>query len=70
MTTRAAVRADLGGTGVNGLLVFGFVLGAGGGAALGLLGLALAVLAGAARAGRCCPGCARWACPAGSGADC
>ncbi|WFF09332.1 hypothetical protein O7622_12610 [Micromonospora sp. WMMD1076] len=52
VTTRAAVRADLGGTGVNGLLVFGFVLGAGGGAALGLLGLALAVLAGARSRGQ------------------
>ncbi|MFF0876614.1 FtsX-like permease family protein [Micromonospora aurantiaca (nom. illeg.)] len=52
VTTRSAVRADLGGTGVNGLLVFGFVLGAGGGAALGLLGLALAVLAGARSRGQ------------------
>ncbi|MFC0095929.1 FtsX-like permease family protein [Micromonospora marina] len=52
VTTRSAVRADLGGAGVNGLLVFGFVLGAGGGAALGLLGLALAVLAGARSRGQ------------------
>ncbi|MEU1810489.1 FtsX-like permease family protein [Micromonospora aurantiaca (nom. illeg.)] len=52
VTTRSAVRADLGGSGVNGLLVFGFVLGAGGGAALGLLGLALAVLAGARSRGQ------------------
>nr|WP_030503023.1 FtsX-like permease family protein [Micromonospora purpureochromogenes] len=52
VTTRSAVRADLGGTGVNGLLVFGFALGAGGGAVLGLLGLALAVLAGARSRGQ------------------
>ncbi|MFJ5544692.1 FtsX-like permease family protein [Micromonospora chalcea] len=52
VTTRSAVRADLGGTGVNGLLVFGFALGAGGGALLGLLGLALAVLAGARSRGQ------------------
>jgi putative ABC transport system permease protein len=45
--TWSAVRAELGGSGVNGLLVFGFTLGAAGGAALGLLALAFAVLAGA-----------------------
>lgn len=43
--TRAAVRADLGGSGVNGLLVFGFAIGAAGGGVLGLLALAFAVLA-------------------------
>ncbi|WP_433286371.1 FtsX-like permease family protein [Micromonospora sp. CA-244673] len=47
VTTRSAVRAELGGSGVNGLLVFGFTMGAAGGAALGLLALAFAVLAGA-----------------------
>lgn len=52
VTSRAAVRAELGGSGVNGLLVFGFVLGAGGGAVLGLLGLAFAVLAGARSRGQ------------------
>ncbi|WP_200209206.1 ABC transporter permease [Micromonospora coerulea] len=45
--TWSAVRAELGGSGVNGLLVFGFTIGAVGGAALGLLALAFAVLAGA-----------------------
>ncbi|MCW3813275.1 ABC transporter permease [Micromonospora sp. DR5-3] len=45
--TRSAVRAELGGSGVNGLLVFGFTMGAAGGGALGLLALAFAVLAGA-----------------------
>ncbi|MDZ5443247.1 hypothetical protein U2F26_10950 [Micromonospora sp. 4G57] len=45
--TWSAVRAELGGSGVNGLLVFGFAIGAAGGAALGLLALAFAVLAGA-----------------------
>ncbi|MFG2055146.1 FtsX-like permease family protein [Micromonospora sp. NPDC048930] len=45
--TRSAVRADLGGSGVNGLLVFGFTIGAVGGGLLGLLALAFAVLAGA-----------------------
>ncbi|MGW5670683.1 FtsX-like permease family protein [Micromonospora sp. NPDC003776] len=43
--TRTAVRAELGGSGVNGLLVFGFAIGAAGGGALGLLALAFAVLA-------------------------
>ncbi|WFE39139.1 FtsX-like permease family protein [Micromonospora sp. WMMD998] len=52
VTTRSAVRAELGGSGVNGLLVFGFALGAGGGAVLGLLGLAFAVLAGARSRGQ------------------
>ncbi|PTA42857.1 FtsX-like permease family protein [Micromonospora sp. RP3T] len=52
VTSRADVRAELGGSGVNGLLVFGFVLGAGGGAVLGLLGLAFAVLAGARSRGQ------------------
>ncbi|MFI2713108.1 FtsX-like permease family protein [Micromonospora sp. NPDC018662] len=52
VTSRAAVRAELGGSGVNGLLVFGFALGAGGGAVLGLLGLAFAVLAGARSRGQ------------------
>ncbi|MFG2107855.1 FtsX-like permease family protein [Micromonospora chersina] len=47
VTTRSAVRAELGGSGVNGLLVFGFTIGAAGGAVLGLLALAFAVLAGA-----------------------
>ncbi|MFD2764766.1 FtsX-like permease family protein [Micromonospora eburnea] len=42
---RSAVRAELGGSGVNGLLVFGFVVGAVGGGLLGLLALAFAVLA-------------------------
>jgi putative ABC transport system permease protein len=41
------VRAELGGSGVNGLLVFGFTVGAVGGGVLGLLALAFAVLAGA-----------------------
>ncbi|WP_446219224.1 FtsX-like permease family protein [Micromonospora sp. IBHARD004] len=45
--TWSAVRAELGGSGVNGLLVFGFTIGAAGGTALGLLALAFAVLAGA-----------------------
>ncbi|MFR9774964.1 FtsX-like permease family protein [Micromonospora sp. MS34] len=45
--TRSAVRAELGGSGVNGLLVFGFTIGAVGGGLLGLLALAFAVLAGA-----------------------
>ncbi|MET7967440.1 FtsX-like permease family protein [Micromonospora sp. NPDC005305] len=45
VTVRSAVRAELGGSGVNGLLVFGFTIGAIGGAALGLLALAFAVLA-------------------------
>jgi putative ABC transport system permease protein len=44
---RSAVRAELGGSGVNGLLVFGFTIGAIGGGVLGLLALAFAVLAGA-----------------------
>ncbi|MFG1676699.1 FtsX-like permease family protein [Micromonospora sp. NPDC049282] len=52
VTSRAEVRAELGGSGVNGLLVFGFALGAGGGAVLGLLGLAFAVLAGARSRGQ------------------
>ncbi|MEU8261236.1 FtsX-like permease family protein [Micromonospora sp. NPDC048999] len=43
--TRSEVRAELGGSGVNGLLVFGFVIGAVGGGVLGLLALAFAVLA-------------------------
>ena len=43
--TRSAVRAELGGSGVNGLLVFGFTVGAVGGGVLGLLALAFAVLA-------------------------
>ncbi|MFJ8577762.1 FtsX-like permease family protein [Micromonospora sp. NPDC093277] len=43
--TRSAVRAELGGSGVNGLLVFGFAVGAVGGGLLGLLALAFAVLA-------------------------
>ncbi|MFU8850645.1 hypothetical protein ACNAW0_06635 [Micromonospora sp. SL1-18] len=43
--TRSAVRAELGGSGVNGLLVFGFTIGAVGGGVLGLLALAFAVLA-------------------------
>ncbi|MET8834264.1 FtsX-like permease family protein [Micromonospora sp. NPDC004540] len=47
VTTRSAVRAELGGSGVNGLLVFGFTIGAVGGGVLGLLALAFAVLAGA-----------------------
>lgn len=47
VTTRSAVRAELGGSGVNGLLVFGFAIGAVGGGVLGLLALAFAVLAGA-----------------------
>ncbi|SCF30211.1 putative ABC transport system permease protein [Micromonospora viridifaciens] len=42
---RADVRAELGGSGVNGLLVFGFTVGAVGGGVLGLLALAFAVLA-------------------------
>ncbi|MGC4896505.1 FtsX-like permease family protein [Micromonospora sp. DT31] len=50
--SRATVRAELGGSGVNGLLVFGFALGAVGGAALGLLALALTVLAGARERGQ------------------
>ncbi|MFC4145281.1 FtsX-like permease family protein [Micromonospora mangrovi] len=45
--TWSDVRAELGGSGVNGLLVFGFTTGAVGGALLGLLALAFAVLAGA-----------------------
>ncbi|QLQ40012.1 FtsX-like permease family protein [Micromonospora robiginosa] len=52
VTSRSEVRAELGGSGVNGLLVFGFALGAGGGAVLGLLGLAFAVLAGARSRGQ------------------
>ncbi|SCG71640.1 FtsX-like permease family protein [Micromonospora coxensis] len=47
VTTWAAERERLGGSGVNGLLVFGFAVGAAGGALLGLLALAFAVLAGA-----------------------
>ncbi|MEU4480004.1 FtsX-like permease family protein [Micromonospora sp. NPDC023966] len=47
VTTRSAVRAELGGSGVNGLLVFGFAIGGIGGGVLGLLALAFAVLAGA-----------------------
>ncbi|MFE9654811.1 hypothetical protein [Micromonospora sp. NPDC006431] len=47
LRVRSAVRAELGGSGVNGLLVFGFTMGAAGGGALGLLALAFAVLAGA-----------------------
>ncbi|MGR6318084.1 ABC transporter permease [Micromonospora soli] len=50
--TRSAVRAELGGSGVNGLLVFGFSIGAVGGGALGLLALAFAVLAGARSRGQ------------------
>ncbi|MGK5445377.1 FtsX-like permease family protein [Micromonospora sp. URMC 105] len=47
VTTWAAERERLGGSGVNGLLVFGFAAGAAGGGLLGLLALAFAVLAGA-----------------------
>ncbi|TDC73435.1 FtsX-like permease family protein [Micromonospora sp. KC606] len=47
VTTWAAERERLGGSGVNGLLVFGFATGGVGGALLGLLALAFAVLAGA-----------------------
>ncbi|TDB75607.1 FtsX-like permease family protein [Micromonospora sp. KC723] len=47
VTTWTAERDRLGGSGVNGLLVFGFVTGASGGGVLGLLALAFAVLAGA-----------------------
>ncbi|MGN9914840.1 FtsX-like permease family protein [Micromonospora palomenae] len=47
VTTWAAERERLGGSGVNGLLVFGFASGAAGGGVLGLLALAFAVLAGA-----------------------
>ncbi|MEU5787335.1 FtsX-like permease family protein [Micromonospora purpureochromogenes] len=47
VTTWAAERERLGGSGVNGLLVFGFATGAAGGGLLGLLALAFAVLAGA-----------------------
>ncbi|SBT36914.1 FtsX-like permease family protein [Micromonospora auratinigra] len=50
--TRSAVRAELGGSGVNGLLVFGFTIGAVGGGLLGLLALAFAVLAGARARGQ------------------
>ncbi|PWU53975.1 hypothetical protein DLJ46_00435, partial [Micromonospora globispora] len=50
--TWAAVRAELGGSGVNGLLVFGFTIGAVGGGVLGLLALAFAVLAGARSRGQ------------------
>ncbi|MEO3776889.1 ABC transporter permease [Micromonospora sp. B11E3] len=47
VSTWSAHRAQLGGAGVNGVLVFGFATGAAGGAALGLLALAFVVLAGA-----------------------
>ncbi|TDC38551.1 FtsX-like permease family protein [Micromonospora sp. KC213] len=47
VTTWTAERNRLGGSGVNGLLVFGFATGGVGGAVLGLLALAFAVLAGA-----------------------
>ncbi|WP_229401278.1 FtsX-like permease family protein [Micromonospora okii] len=47
VTTWRQARHQLGGGGANGLLVFGFAAGAAGGAALGLLAVAFAVLAGA-----------------------
>ncbi|MEV1330576.1 FtsX-like permease family protein [Micromonospora costi] len=50
--TWADTRAQLGGGGANGLLVFGFVSGAAGGTLLGLLAIAFTVLAGARARGR------------------
>ncbi|WP_320064698.1 FtsX-like permease family protein [Micromonospora sp. RTGN7] len=52
VTTWRGARDSLGGGGANGLLVFGFVAGAAGGAALGLLAIAFAVLAGARARGQ------------------
>ncbi|MGI5522627.1 FtsX-like permease family protein [Micromonospora sp. CA-259024] len=50
--TRAGVRRDLGNGGANGVLAFGFVAGAVGGTALGLLAIAFTVLAGARARGQ------------------
>ncbi|MGC4805572.1 FtsX-like permease family protein [Micromonospora sp. DT233] len=52
VTTWRGARDVLGGVGANGLLVFGFVAGAAGGAVLGLLAIAFAVLAGARARGQ------------------
>ncbi|MEV4760323.1 FtsX-like permease family protein [Micromonospora sp. NPDC049559] len=52
VTYRSTVRAELDRGGANGLLSFGFVAGASGGAGLGLLAVAFAVLAGARARGR------------------
>ncbi|SIN39834.1 FtsX-like permease family protein [Micromonospora cremea] len=50
--TRAGVRRDLGNGGANGVLAFGFVVGAVGGTVLGLLAIAFTVLAGARARGQ------------------
>ncbi|MCX4473691.1 hypothetical protein OOK41_25880 [Micromonospora sp. NBC_01655] len=52
VTTWRDARDSLGGGGANGLLVFGFAAGAAGGAVLGLLAIAFAVLAGARARGQ------------------
>ncbi|WP_460806441.1 ABC transporter permease family protein [Micromonospora zhanjiangensis] len=52
LTSRATAHADLDSGGANGVLLFGIVLGVAGGAVLGLLAIAFAVLAGAQTRGR------------------
>jgi putative ABC transport system permease protein len=52
VTDWSAIRARLGGGGANGMLFFGFGAGTAGGAMLGLLAIAFAVLAGARARGR------------------
>ncbi|MFC4021883.1 FtsX-like permease family protein [Micromonospora sp. GCM10011542] len=52
VSTRADVRRDLGDGGANGVLAFGFLAGAAGGTALGLLAIAFTVLAGARARGQ------------------
>ncbi|MGK5739137.1 FtsX-like permease family protein [Micromonospora sp. URMC 103] len=52
VSTWADTRAQLGGGGANGLLVFGFAAGAAGGVVLGLLAIAFTVLAGARARGQ------------------
>jgi putative ABC transport system permease protein len=52
LTSRATVRTDLSQGGANGVLLLGFTVGVIGGAVLGLLAIAFAVLAGARARGR------------------